>query len=258
MKEPQEAQKAQIMCSLCFLWFLFFLQIPAAKKSVWDGAYTPGQADRGQQAYSANCAGCHQADLGGRGEVPALKGDNFMERWHDYSVKPLFDMIRTEMPPLRFRTPETTPLPDNVYVDIISYIFKVNSFPTGNTELTLDKLDKVQILTRNGVQPPPQFALVLSVGCMTYKPVSWMLTSATDPIRATLPDLATKDEIETAKTRILGLRDYRLADFGYLGRGFSPEAMEGHRILVKGYIIRQREFERISVTSVSDVSASCY
>jgi mono/diheme cytochrome c family protein len=249
------------LTALCLLWPKIspvYAAQTSGKKSVWDGAYTPDQANRGQKAYSADCASCHQADLGGKGEVPALKGDNFMERWHDYSVKPLFDMIRTEMPPLRFRTPETRPLPDNDYVDIISYIFKVNSFPAGNTELTLEKLDKVQILTRNGVQPPPQFALVLSVGCMTYKPVSWMLTSATDPVRATLPDLATKDEIEAAKTRTLGLRDYRLADFGYLGRGFSPDVLEGHRILVKGYIIRQRQFERISVTSVSDISASCY
>jgi hypothetical protein len=258
MKEPQEAQKAQIMCGLCFLWFLFFFQVPGPKKSVWEGAYTTEQAERGQKAYSANCAGCHQADLGGKGEVPALKGDNFMERWHDYSVKPLFEMIRTEMPPLRFRTPETKPLPDNVYVDIISYVFKMNSFPAGPAELALDKLDKVQILTKSGVQPPPQFALVLSVGCMTYKPISWMLARATDPVRATLPDLATKDEIDAAKIRILGLGDYRLADFGYLGRGFAPDILEGHRILVKGYIIRQREFERISVTSATDVAPECY
>src|SRR5215831_3286847 len=142
MKEPQEAQKAQIMCGLCFLWFLFFFQVPGPKKSVWEGAYTT-----------------EQADLGGKGEVPALKGDNFMERWHDYSVKPLFEMIRTEMPPLRFRTPETKPLPDNVYVDIISYIFKSNGFPAGDSELSLTSLDQVQILSKTGVQPPPQFAL---------------------------------------------------------------------------------------------------
>jgi len=257
MKEPQEAHKAQTLCLLCLLWFLFPFQIVSPKKSVWDGAYTSEQAQRGEKAYISNCSGCHQLDLGGKGEVPALKGDNFMERWHDYSVKPLFEMIRTEMPPLRFRTPETKPLPDNVYVDIISYIFKTNSFPTGKTELSLPNLDKVQILNKSGIQPPPQYALVLSVGCMTYKPVSWMLTRATDPIRATMPDISTPDEVGAAKTKTLGLGSYRLADFGYLGRGFNPDAIENHRILVKGYIIRQREFERISVTSVTDVGEDC-
>src|SRR5436190_2615671 len=81
------------------------LRAQTRKKTVWDGAYTSEQAERGQKLFSANCAKCHQDDLGGKGEVPALKGDGFMERWHDYSVKPLFDLIKTEMPPLRFRTP---------------------------------------------------------------------------------------------------------------------------------------------------------
>jgi hypothetical protein len=57
--------------------------------------------------------------------------------------------------------------------------------------------------------------------------------------------------------RVLGLRQYRLADFGYLGRDFNPEALEDHRILVKGYIIRQPEFERISVTSITDIGSGC-
>jgi hypothetical protein len=229
----------------------------AAQRSAWDGAYTAAQAERGQKAFNANCAGCHQADLSGKGEIPALKGDAFMERWHDYSVKPLFNMIRTEMPPLRFRTPETKPLPDPMYVDIITYLLKMNSFPSGNTELSVDTLDQVEILGKNGAQPPPQFALVLSVGCLRFKAISWMLSYATSPVRTTMPDLSTPDEVKAAKVTTLGLREYRLADFGYLGRNFDPEILEGHRILVKGYIIRQPEFERISVTSVTDVGADC-
>ena len=245
------------LCLLCLLWLIPLSGFAQSKNSVWEGAYTTEQAKRGRAAYTASCGGCHQADLGGKGEIPALKGDNFMERWHDYSVKPLFEMIRTEMPPLRFRTPDTKPLPDHDYVDIITYIFQANGFPTGKTELTLDSLDKVQILGRNGVQPPPQYALVLSVGCMSARRAGWTLTSATEPVRATNPDISTKEEIDGAKTTLLGLRDLRLADFGYLGRGFSPDLLEGHRILVKGYIIRQREFDRISVTSVSDISTEC-
>jgi hypothetical protein len=227
------------------------------KKSVWDGAYSAAQADRGQKAFNANCAGCHQADLSGKGEIPALKGDGFMERWHDYSIKPLFNMIKTEMPPLRFRTPETKPLPDGMYVDIISYLLKVNAFPAGSTELTADSLDEFQILGKTGAQPPPQFALVLSVGCMRYRSISWMLSYATSPVRATMPDIALSEEIQAARKSPLGFREYRLADFGYLGRDFNPEALEDHRILVKGYIIRQPEFERISVTSVTDLAAQC-
>jgi hypothetical protein len=244
--------------TLClFIFVAPKLHAQDPKKSVWEGAYSAAQAARGQKAYMANCGGCHQPDLGGKGEVPALKGGNFMDRWHDYSVKPLFDLIRTEMPPLRFRTPETKPLPDDAYVDIITYVLSINGFPSGSSELTVDALDKVQIVGKEGAQPPPQFSLVLSVGCMTFKPVSWMLTSATSPVRATMPDVPAPEETDAAKTKLLGLREYRLADFGYLGRNFDPEILEGHRILVKGYIIRQKEFERISVTSVTDIAPAC-
>ena len=242
-----------------FLSPLLGLLLPAqsTKKTVWDSAYTNAQAERGKKAYTEHCAGCHQTDLGGKGEFPALRGATFMDRWHDYSVKPLFNMIKTEMPPLRFRTPDTKPLSDEMYVDIITYILKSNAFPAGQEELTMATLDQVQILERNGIQPPPQFALVLSVGCMTYRPMSWMLTRATSPVRGTMPDTASREEIEAAKAVPPGFHQYRLADFGYLGRDFSPEALEDHRILVKGYIIRQPEFERISVTSITDISAEC-
>jgi len=233
------------------------LQTDDVRKSAWSGAYTTAQAERGRNAFNTNCAGCHQSDLRGKGEIPALKGDGFMERWHDYSVKPLFNMIKTEMPPLRFRTPETKPLADPIYVDIIAYLLQVNGFPPGNAELMTDNLDQIEILGKSGAQPPPQFALVLSVGCLRFKPASWTLSYATSPVRATMPDVAVKEEVEAAKNSTLGLREYRLADFGYLGRNFDPEALEDHRILVKGYIIRQKEFERISVTSVTDVSAQC-
>lgn len=246
--------------SLAIVIVLLFIQTAHAQDlriSVWSGAYTDAQAERGRKAFEAYCASCHQKDLGGKGEVPALKGDGFMERWHDYAVKPLFDMIRTEMPPLRFRTPETKPLADDVYVDIISYILKTNGFPSGTGELGADSLNDVLILGKNGVQPPPQFALVLSVGCLRFKPTGWSLAYATTLVRATMPDLATKDEVDEAKTARLGNREYRLADFGYLGRQFDPDFLENHRIVVKGYIIRQPEFERISVTSITDASADC-
>ena len=236
---------------------LFLAIDTPAQRSAWDGAYTEAQAERGQKAFNSNCAGCHQVDLRGKGEIPALKGDEFMERWHDYSIKPLFNMIKTEMPPLRFRTPDTKSLSDEMYVDIISYLLKSNGFPAGSVELASGSLDLVQIVGKMGAQPPPQFALVLSVGCMRYRPISWMLSYATNPIRATMPDVAAPEEVAVAKTVLLGRREYRLADFGYLGRNFNPEVLEDHRILVKGYIIRQPEFERISVTSVTDISADC-
>lgn len=84
-----------------------------------------------------------------------------------------------------------------------------------------------------------------------------MLSRATEPVRATMSDVVNAEEIAQAKTRFLGARDYRLVDFGYLGHDYDPAYLEGHRILVKGYIIRQKEFERISVTSIADIAPEC-
>ena len=35
-------------------------------RSVWDGVYTAGQADRGRGFYTAQCAQCHGAEYDGR------------------------------------------------------------------------------------------------------------------------------------------------------------------------------------------------
>src|SRR5262249_1243926 len=140
-QNPPSVLESEIMAAILSILFLLSFPLQSAKKTVWDGAYTNAQAERGQAAYTEPCAACHQPDLGGKGEFPALKGDTFMERWHDYSVKPLFDMIKAEMPPLRFRTPDTKPLADDMYVDIITYLLKSNGFPAGREELTVGTLD---------------------------------------------------------------------------------------------------------------------
>jgi mono/diheme cytochrome c family protein len=233
-------------------------QTGSASRTVLEGVFTVSQAERGRAAYTTHCGDCHKADLDGEGEMAPLRGEAFMERWRDYDLQPLFHLVKTEMPPLRFRTPQTAPLSDEMYVDILAYMLQANSFPSGTRELTSDMLDDVRIVGFDGPQPPPNFALVLSVGCLTRTPDSrWMLTNATDPIRATMPDITTPDELEASQALPSGTREYRLADFAYLGDAFNPERFRAQRIQVKGYLIRQPEFERISVTSVDSVAFFC-
>jgi hypothetical protein len=198
-------------------------------------------------------------DLGGnRGEAPALKGAAFMDRWRDYPLQPLYALIETEMPPLRFRTPETPKRNAGANLDILAYLLEGNGFPAGNTELTQNGLTRVFMVDKEGPQPPPNFALVLSVGCLVPEtPSRWILANATEPIRATKPDEATPEEMAAASFTPLGRRQFRVADLGYLGPGFSPEAFRGHKVQVKGYLIRQPEFERISVTSIVDIARGC-
>ena len=52
---------------------------PATPRTVWDGIYSPLQANRGQDAYDKQCVSCHQADLSGGGDEAAavLRGPDF-------------------------------------------------------------------------------------------------------------------------------------------------------------------------------------
>jgi hypothetical protein len=234
-------------------------QTQTTHRSVWDGVFNAAQAQRGRAAYSANCSGCHMDDLGGnRGEAPALKGAGFMDRWRDYPLEPLLALIETEMPPLRFRTRETPKRSADTNLDIVAYLLDRNGFPAGNAELTRPSVPRVFIVDKDGPQPPPNFALVLSVGCLVPEnPTRWVLANATEPTRATRPDEATAEELAAASFTPLGRRQFRVADLGYLGVEFNIEAFRGHKVQVKGYLIRQPEFERISVTSITDIARSC-
>jgi hypothetical protein len=253
--EPM-GSKASVF-SACLLLSAGIMLAQARPRSARDGVYTAEQAQRGLASYTANCGGCHMPTLAGLGEAPPLKGDAFMDRWHDYTLRPLFDMVKREMPPLRFRAKDTKPLADATYVDILAFVLQANGFPAGQNELTVDSLNTAQIVGKNGVQPPPNFSLVISVGCMVERQSRWLLDNATDPVRATNPNDAMPAEIEMAQRTGLGIRQYRIVDFGYLGADFDPDYYAGHKVQVKGYLIRQPEFERISVTSLADLSSRC-
>ncbi|HVG86016.1 MAG TPA: c-type cytochrome, partial [Vicinamibacterales bacterium] len=73
--------------------------VDAQGKTVWDGVYSEEQATRGQAAYEAECASCHQPDFAGDGFAPGLAGPEFASAWNDLSVGDLFDRVRQSMPP---------------------------------------------------------------------------------------------------------------------------------------------------------------
>jgi sugar lactone lactonase YvrE/mono/diheme cytochrome c family protein len=105
-------------------------------RSVWDGVYTEAQAQRGQAAYTANCAMCHGPQLAGTGEAKPLAGPEFLSNWNGLTLGDLFDRTRTTMPQ---QAPAT--LPREAYADALAYILKVNGFPAGAAEL--DKRSEV-------------------------------------------------------------------------------------------------------------------
>ena len=95
------------------------------------GVYTPAQAVAGQQAYAANCAACHRADLGGANEAPQLAGANFLAEWGRRTSSDLLAYMRQTMPPL---TPGG--LSESTYVDIVAYLLQANGAPEGPLPLT--------------------------------------------------------------------------------------------------------------------------
>ena len=96
------------------------------KKSVKAGVYTAAQADRGLALYRSKCASCH---------APNRFTDEFF--YTSFAGKPLwemFDVISDSMP-------EDNPgsLKKEEYADVIAYLLKLNNFPTGETDLPIDK-----------------------------------------------------------------------------------------------------------------------
>jgi mono/diheme cytochrome c family protein len=116
--------------------------LAAQKRTVWEGVYTTTEAKRGTEAYQAQCAGCHGADLGGDTNAPSLIGESFSFQWSDRTVKELFTRIQTLMPPERpgSLAPET-------YRDIVAFLLQSNKIPAGDHELDTapDQLEQISI-----------------------------------------------------------------------------------------------------------------
>jgi mono/diheme cytochrome c family protein len=96
------------------------------KKSVKDGVYTAAQADRGQSLFRSKCASCHAPNR--------FTDDLFYTSFAGKPLWEMFDVISDTMP-------EDNPnsLKKEEYADVIAYLLKLNDFPTGPSDLPIDK-----------------------------------------------------------------------------------------------------------------------
>jgi len=133
------------------------LRAQGAAKSTWDGVYTAAQAERGQAAYTQNCASCHGPELAGAGEAKPLAGPEFLANWNGLPVGDLYDRIRTTMPMDR-----PGALSGEDYADTLAYMLKFNGFPAGGTEL--DKRSEVLAGIRIDTQKPTGAAVATGAG----------------------------------------------------------------------------------------------
>ena len=240
-------------------WFvvgavIFALTVGVAAQSadshgttVWKGVYTETQALRGQREYATNCANCHRDDLSGYDSI--LKGRRFMEKYRESSLHLLFDKTKTTMP----RGAPAT-LSDDTYVDIVAYVLKVNEFPAGDQELRVGDLQKIQLVGKDGPEQVPDFALVRVVGCLVMNPSdgAWMLTHSTDPVRTGNPQPAA-GEREAAEASPLGPGTFRLL----VSAAYAPEAAKGHKVEVRGFLIRRPTENRLNITSLVTLDPAC-
>ena len=109
-----------------------FAAVQDGPRTVWDGVYTEVQAERGKAIYMEKCVQCHGPDLmgGGAGAGP-LQGATFAGNWNGVPLGDMLDRLRSSMP---LDKPAT--LSRQQSADVLAYIFSVNKFPSGKTELS--------------------------------------------------------------------------------------------------------------------------
>lgn len=101
--------------------------------SVWSGVYTDEQAKRGEVVANKLCTSCHGPELSGGEAGPALVGLEFTANWNNLTVADFYDRTHATMPADSpgTMTPQQTS-------DVIAYVFKLNKYPAGKTELPTD------------------------------------------------------------------------------------------------------------------------
>jgi S-disulfanyl-L-cysteine oxidoreductase SoxD len=99
-------------------------------RSVWDGVYTEEQAKRGAAIYVERCAHCHGPTLGGIDAAAALTGPTFNGNWNGVTLDLMVERVRSTMP-----VDKPASLSRQQTADVLAYIFRVNKFPAGDTEL---------------------------------------------------------------------------------------------------------------------------
>ena len=90
------------------------------------GVYTAEQAAKGEDAYGANCMGCHN--------TAAHMGDVFVSNWAGRPISEFYGFISSAMP-----KNEPGSLAPQEYASIVAYILKLNGMPAGKEPLPSDE-----------------------------------------------------------------------------------------------------------------------
>lgn len=102
------------------------------QRSTAGGVYSREQWMRGRDLYAGMCAGCH----------PAVThvGPAFTKSWSGKKLSDLFGFLRERMP-----KNDPGSLSEQDYVDVMSYMLRLNGFPAGVDELPPDSIALTKI-----------------------------------------------------------------------------------------------------------------
>ena len=119
-------------------------QSPAASepRSTGQGVYNREQWMRGRDVYAGMCAGCH----------PAVThvGPVFTALWAGKKLSDLFGFLRERMP-----KNDPGGLSEQEYVDVMSYMLRLNGMPAGFDELPVDSVALTKIRIDSSRVGPP-------------------------------------------------------------------------------------------------------
>jgi len=214
-------------------------------RTVWDGAYSDAQADRGRTQYAGHCAECHGGELQGR-EASALAGDKFWMDWGEQGVDDLLAYVSKNMPFSEDGSLAGT-LPASAYADIVAHILRANGFPAGMQELSAASAAGMQIVKKDGPGELPASTLAQVVGCLAPRDAdgSWRVVRATAPVRATA---ASRPDPKTPS----GDREYALKFV------LTPlTRFVGHQVAVTGLLIGPGGVDGLNVSTVESIASSC-
>lgn len=230
------------------------LFIPAiiffSTKTVLDGVYSSEQATRGEAVYEADCIKCHE---GSDADGPSLAGRPFIDRWREDNLYVLFDYIKTRMP-----SNDPGKLSDSAYVDVVAHVLRINGYPSAVKDLSLQDLPAIRLVGKDGPKPLPANTVIQTIGCLDRSADNaWLLNQATDPVRNRQGTEITPDDLKKSAVKPLGEQTFRLQNFTNIRFDFKPDPFNGHKVFVKGVLIRQTNNDRINVTALASIASSC-
>lgn len=119
----------------------------AVQRSTGMGVYSRDQWLRGRDVYAGQCAGCH----------PAVThvGPMFTTSWAGKRLSDLFGFMRERMP-----KNDPGSLSEEEYVDVITYLLRLNGMPVGVDDLPVDSvaLSRIRIDSSRVAPPAPSAA----------------------------------------------------------------------------------------------------